>query len=465
MNPVAGVLEVPPRKFAFFNAVGAVAWGAGVPLVGYGVGKALGEVFEEDFKKAETLSLPVTLLILIVAFGSLVAAGLPLLLALSAVMGTIGLVSLFSQVAPVDESITSVILLIGLAVGDGRRRRDGRVDHRPAGAAVQARRPRREGPGAVAAPPALARRRVARLGRDPRPRPRAPEDLGLRGDGAARRHGGPRARAEDGRPRNGLAAPRPGGDPDVRPHRGRVPRRSAARGRRDQGRRRDVAGGRRGDRQTAPRRARQRPDARADAARRQPRQAGRAPRPAARRQRLGREVRGGARHAAREAHPGDDRPHERRRGVRHGSDGAEPRLQRPHEGQRADRVRLRAGDGLRAPAGDLPLDRDPDQGDRPQPPVGGDGLRGVGADLPARPRRGLLGFQSSGAMTSWLPLFLFVILFGLSMDYHVFILSRVREAFDRGMSTEDAVSHGIRSTAGVVTSAAIVMVAVFAIFA
>jgi uncharacterized membrane protein YdfJ with MMPL/SSD domain len=62
-------------------------------------------------------------------------------------------------------------------------------------------------------------------------------------------------------------------------------------------------------------------------------------------------------------------------------------------------------------------------------------------------------------------MFLFVILFGLSMDYHVFILSRIREAFDRGMSTEDAVSHGIKSSAGVVTSAAMVMVAVFAVFA
>jgi len=78
---------------------------------------------------------------------------------------------------------------------------------------------------------------------------------------------------------------------------------------------------------------------------------------------------------------------------------------------------------------------------------------------------GILGFKSTGGITSWLPLFLFVILFGLSMDYHVFILSRVREAFDRGMKTEDAVAHGIRSTAGVVTSAALVMVAVFAIFA
>jgi uncharacterized membrane protein YdfJ with MMPL/SSD domain len=78
---------------------------------------------------------------------------------------------------------------------------------------------------------------------------------------------------------------------------------------------------------------------------------------------------------------------------------------------------------------------------------------------------GLLGFDSIGGVTSWLPLFLFVILFGLSMDYHVFILSRIREAVDRGMSTGDAVSQGVRQTAGVVTSAAVVMVAVFAIFA
>ena len=77
----------------------------------------------------------------------------------------------------------------------------------------------------------------------------------------------------------------------------------------------------------------------------------------------------------------------------------------------------------------------------------------------------LLGFNSIGGITSWLPLFLFVILFGLSMDYHVFILSRVREGHDRGMSTEQAVAHGIASDRLVVTSAAIVMVAVFGIFA
>jgi RND superfamily putative drug exporter len=77
----------------------------------------------------------------------------------------------------------------------------------------------------------------------------------------------------------------------------------------------------------------------------------------------------------------------------------------------------------------------------------------------------LLGYESLGGIVAWLPLFLFVVLFGLSMDYHVFILSRIREAVDRGMATDAAVAHGIRTTAGVVTSAAVVMVAVFGVFA
>ena len=77
----------------------------------------------------------------------------------------------------------------------------------------------------------------------------------------------------------------------------------------------------------------------------------------------------------------------------------------------------------------------------------------------------LLDFESTGAISSWFPLMLFVILFGLSMDYHVFILSRIKEAVDRGEPTEEAVSHGIKSTAGVVSAAALVMVAVFSIFA
>jgi RND superfamily putative drug exporter len=76
----------------------------------------------------------------------------------------------------------------------------------------------------------------------------------------------------------------------------------------------------------------------------------------------------------------------------------------------------------------------------------------------------LVGTHAVGAIESWIPLFLFVVLFGLSMDYHVFVVSRIREARDRGMTTAQAVSAGIRSTAGVVTSAAVIMVAVFAVF-
>lgn len=77
----------------------------------------------------------------------------------------------------------------------------------------------------------------------------------------------------------------------------------------------------------------------------------------------------------------------------------------------------------------------------------------------------LLDFRSYGAVVSWLPLFMFVTLFGLSMDYHVFILSRVREYRGRGLSTKQAVVEGITKSAGVVTSAAAVMIAVFSVFA
>jgi uncharacterized membrane protein YdfJ with MMPL/SSD domain len=79
--------------------------------------------------------------------------------------------------------------------------------------------------------------------------------------------------------------------------------------------------------------------------------------------------------------------------------------------------------------------------------------------------KGILGFESTAGIDAFLPVFMFVILFGLSMDYHVFILSRIREAYDRGRSTDEAISHGIRTTAGVVTSAAFVMVCVFSVFA
>jgi RND superfamily putative drug exporter len=76
----------------------------------------------------------------------------------------------------------------------------------------------------------------------------------------------------------------------------------------------------------------------------------------------------------------------------------------------------------------------------------------------------LLRFHSNGTIVSWLPLFLFVVLFGLSMDYHVFVLSRVREAVDRGRPTHAAVRESIAVTGGVVTAAAVVMVCVFSLF-
>ena len=78
---------------------------------------------------------------------------------------------------------------------------------------------------------------------------------------------------------------------------------------------------------------------------------------------------------------------------------------------------------------------------------------------------GLLGFTSSGAVISWLPLFLFVVLFGLSMDYHVFVVSRIREAHLRGVPTKQAIASGVVASASVVTSAAAVMIGVFSIFA
>jgi uncharacterized membrane protein YdfJ with MMPL/SSD domain len=76
----------------------------------------------------------------------------------------------------------------------------------------------------------------------------------------------------------------------------------------------------------------------------------------------------------------------------------------------------------------------------------------------------VFGFQTNGAIVSWLPLFLFVILFGLSMDYHVFIVSRIKELHDQGLDTEEAIKLAITRTAGTVTSAAVIMVAVFGLF-
>ena len=83
--------------------------------------------------------------------------------------------------------------------------------------------------------------------------------------------------------------------------------------------------------------------------------------------------------------------------------------------------------------------------------------RGVGADL--------LGFQQADRIEAWIPLFLFTVLFGLSMDYHVFLLSRIRERYDQTHNNQESVAFGLRSTAGMITGAALIMVAVFGGFA
>ena len=128
------------------------------------------------------------------------------------------------------------------------------------------------------------------------------------------------------------------------------------------------------------------------------------------------------------------------------------------------RVRPRAR--VRADAGRLPLDRGRGQGDRAQPALGRRRLRRARDRVPARLRaRACSASARPPASDPVVPLLLFVILFGLSMDYHVLILSRIRERFDRGATMDEAVSQGIKSTAGVVTSAAVVMVGVFSIFA
>ena len=117
-------------------------------------------------------------------------------------------------------------------------------------------------------------------------------------------------------------------------------------------------------------------------------------------------------------------------------------LQRPDGRAHLVRVRVRLPDGVRAAAGHLPLDRHPDQGDRAEHPVGGGGARDRDRVFQDGNLEGLLNFDSTGAITAWFPIMLFVILFGLSMDYHVFILSRIKEAVDRGESTSDAVATG-----------------------
>ena len=141
-------------------------------------------------------------------------------------------------------------------------------------------------------------------------------------------------------------------------------------------------------------------------------------------------------------------------------------LQRPAAAAIVPVFALRPGAGLPADAGRVPL------GDRSPPCPSLLNVLSMAAAFGVMVAvfqhgwgAGLVGARGVGAIESWIPLFAFVILFGLSMDYHVFVVSRIREAHDRGLPTREAVAHGIRISAGVVTSAAVIMVAVFAVFA
>ena len=132
-----------------------------------------------------------------------------------------------------------------------------------------------------------------------------------------------------------------------------------------------------------------------------------------------------------------------------------------------DRARVRAGALVPAADGRVPLDRRAGQGDHHEPAVGGGRLRrrrscsrrasGSGSST-----RSGSSFHQTDAIEAWLPLFLFSILFGLSMDYHVFLLSRIREDYDQTDDNTESVAYGLRSTAGIITGAAIIMVVVFA---
>jgi uncharacterized membrane protein YdfJ with MMPL/SSD domain len=493
--------------------------------------KALGEVFEEDFKKAETLSLPVTLVILIIAFGSLVAAGLPLLLALSAVFGTIGLVSLFSQLSPVDESIASVILLIGLAVGVDyclfylRREREERAAGRSAEAALEAAAATSGRAvlisgftvmvamagmyftgsstftsfatgtimvvavamiGSITVLPAA----LSKLG-DRVDKGRIPFVHRLRSRNGESRVWGAILDRVLARPKTSafvatallviMAVPALGLKTGV-PGTDSLPRDLAVMQTFD---RIEAAfpGGPlpaivaiKADDVTSPAVSAAidtlRRDALASGQMRQPTQLDISP----------------DKRVARLALP-------------LAGNGSDARSEAALATLRNELIPQTIGRTDRAEAfvsGQTAQSRDFNDLMKGNAPIVFAfvlsmafilllvtfrslvipikaivlNLLSVGAAYGVlvyvfQDGHGekLLGFESTGAITSWLPLFLFVILFGLSMDYHVFILSRIREAFDRGMSTEDAVAHGIKSTAGVVTSAAIVMVAVFAIFA
>lgn len=496
-------------------------------------GKALGKMFEDDFKKAEILSIPVTLIILIVAFGALVAAGLPLLLALSSVMATLGLVALGSHVIAVEDSVSSVVLLIGLAVGVDyslfylRREREERAAGRSEEAALQAAAATSGravlisgltvmiamagmfitgdstfmgmGMGAILVVgvsliasltvlPALLSKLGDKVdrGRIPflmrkRDVSKPPRLWGAVIDAVLRR---PLASAliSGGLllalclPVLGMKTALPGIEtlPRSLPVMQTFDRiQSAFPGQQIEA---EMAVSGAGDLNA--------PQAQAALAR------------------------------FRRAALATGKIHEPIT-IELSRSGDVARIGLPIDGDGTNAASHASLDELRgelAPALRAELGRGADTAVTGTTAGTQDfndlmssriflvfafvltlafllllvtfrslviavkaialNLLSVGAAYGVLVlvfqhtwAESLLDFDSTGAITSWLPLFLFVVLFGLSMDYHVFILSRVREAYDRGMRTDRAVAHGIKSTASTVTSAAIIMVAVFAIFA
>ena len=496
-------------------------------------GKALGQMFDDDFKKAEFLSIPVTLLILLVAFGALVAAGLPLLLALSSVMATLGLVALGSHLIAVEDSVSSVVLLIGLAVGVDyslfylRREREERAAGRSEEAALQAAAATSGravlisgltvmiamagmfitgdstfmgmGMGAILVVgvsliasltvlPAL----LSKLG-DKVERGRIPFVMRKRDASKPPRMWSAVIDAVLRRPLVsalisgglllalclpvlGMKTAIPGIEtlPRSLPVMQTFDRiQSAFPGQQIEA---EMAVSGAGDLST--------PQAQAALAR------------------------------FRRAALASGRIHEPIT-IELSRSGDVARIGLPIDGDGTDAASHASLDALRgelAPALRADLGRGADTAVAGTTAGTQDfndlmssrifwvfafvlslafllllvtfrslviatkaivlNLLSVGAAYGVLVlvfqhtwAESLLDFDSTGAITSWLPLFLFVVLFGLSMDYHVFILSRVREAYDRGMRTDRAVAHGIKSTASTVTSAAIIMVAVFAIFA
>ncbi len=461
--------------------------------------KAISKAFEDDFKKAEFLSLPITLLILVAAFGSLVAAGVPLLLGLTAVMATIGLLAPISQLYPMDESVNSVVLLVGLAVGVDysmfylRRKMEERDAGRSSedalafAAATSGQAVLISGltvmiamagmffagsivfqsfavgtilvvgvavVGSLTVLPAV----LSKLG-DKVEKGRVP----ILGRMRHRNHGESRIwgwildrvlrrpvvslvvaggilvvlalpalnmhtanPGTSGLPRDlavmkvydRIQAAFPGGP---------IPAIVAVQA--DDVTKPEVQAGHQGDERP---RAGDGPDVRAGhhatSARTRRSRSSRsrctATAPTTRRTLALAKLR-------EDVVPRTIERGQRRRGQRDRHDRRLEGLQRLDEVPPADRLRVRARAGVPAPAGHVPLDRDPDQGDRAEPAVGRRRLR---RSSPASSRRGTARACSASSRSagspSWLPLFLFVILFGLSMDYHVFILSRIREAVD-----------------------------------